>query len=1178
MATQGNVGGGESQGPTTSTARARTFKMTKRSDAQDSDVVAGSRRKITCQLFTFSIDKENSSINSTVPEKRNHNVQGSSGLGIKRNPLGQLSQTSSSKGWDERFLHANKNSQSQDKLDASNLIYHSGTTQLTGSRKEGHVNQESSSGHKRFSPGPLSPSSAPKALRIKNLQFSEQSKLLHQHSLHENADPNVSASSKSGKYITPLTYILFANIYLACPRKFDNILILSFVSRATNPAQSPVARILQNRPTLAKKHSMFELSASRIIPSNNPNLNMNDPVHCCKNLRSPSKLHAKDKKAQIDIRITENSTIAKKRERRNTVSVTIPETEDLGVPLPCHWFPRNEDFWKEYMNLGPPSKICGKCKSRMWNEERNNKSNKNSPPTFSICCKNGQVELSKERPPPPFLYYMLSGGEKTVHFLKNIRTLKPKEGQSPKFAQLYVYDTDNEIQNRMDVVLGSDGFDPEIVEGLLKMLDENNKLSEGFCYARDRLNIPDTDDFSLIMVYSQAASARKNQYQLLFPYADNGFHLNIPLKSKKQNVHAEPVNDQHPDETRHRTTVTMREYYAYKLMISPDERMNLHVGGRLWQQFIVDAFAAVEQYRLDWIRNHQSTIRSDLYRSIRDSLTNGDTNTGDIGKNVILPATHTSSQRYMNQYFKDSLAICRTIGHPSLFLTMTCNTQWPEIKQMMKYLLGVDVAIKPDVIARVFRLKLDQLLDLIKKKNYFGKFMHVTEFQKRGLPHCHMLIWLHPQSRPQHVQQIDELIYVKIPDKNTDLIGYNIVQAHMIHGPCGKDFSYSPCMVKGKCGRHFPKKYNANTFFDDCGFSVYRRRRTEASVLKKGVLLDNQYVVPYDRDLLLRFHCHINLKVCNSSRSLKYLSKYCLKGHDTVTMLLRKKNKKDTQDESTTKTKLTDEIKNFLDGRYICMLEAAWRLLGFDIHHRFPSVERLVLHMEDEKSVSFKPQDDLGDVAERDKTRFTKLEVWFEANKTFPEARKYTYTEFSTYFTWKADLCKWKFRQRGQVFGRLSEVHSHSGETFFLGCYSCTSKDDRHWDVAMSENAVHAMPRQLRQLFIHILSNNQSFSLAEIEKLFNDVGKSLKDYNSMPFLDDSSIHGLDNRLFVGRVVLPVASSGIATMLLPGGRTVHSRFHIPLKVDEYSVAKIKHGTELGELLKQTSFIIWDEASM
>lgn len=84
--------------------------------------------------------------------------------------------------------------------------------------------------------------------------------------------------------------------------------------------------------------------------------------------------------------------------------------------------------------------------------------------------------------------------------------------------------------------------------------------------------------------------------------------------------------------------------------------------------------------------------------------------------------------------------------------------------------------------------------------------MHVIEFQKRGLPHCHMLIWLHPRDRPQNVDDINQLISAEIPDKNHDPIGFNVVNSHMIHGPCGKDYSYSPCMVKGNCGRHFPKR------------------------------------------------------------------------------------------------------------------------------------------------------------------------------------------------------------------------------------------------------------------------------------------------------------------------------------------------------------------------------------
>lgn len=141
----------------------------------------------------------------------------------------------------------------------------------------------------------------------------------------------------------------------------------------------------------------------------------------------------------------------------------------------------------------------------------------------------------------------------------------------------------------------------------------------------------------------------------------------------------------------------------------------------MYQQYIVDAFAAIEQYRLDWVSNHQTTIRADLYHSVRDALRKGDHDPTHIGKAVILPASFTGSQRYMSQYFKDSLTICRAIGHPSLFFTMTCNSKWPEIQRMLDLLPNIDVVDAPDIVSRVFKLKLDQLLHLIRKKNYFGK-------------------------------------------------------------------------------------------------------------------------------------------------------------------------------------------------------------------------------------------------------------------------------------------------------------------------------------------------------------------------------------------------------------------------------------------------------------------------
>ncbi len=62
----------------------------------------------------------------------------------------------------------------------------------------------------------------------------------------------------------------------------------------------------------------------------------------------------------------------------------------------------------------------------------------------------------------------------------------------------------------------------------------------------------------------------------------------------------------------------------------------------------------------------------------------------------------------------------------------------------------------------------------------------------------------------------------------------------------------------------------------------------------------------------------------------------------------------------------------------------------------------------------------------------------------------------------------------------------------------------------------------------------------------------------------------------GKIALAVASSGIASLLLPGGRTPHSRFKIPLEISKYSMCSIKKNTNLAELIQKTSLIVWDEA--
>ena len=64
----------------------------------------------------------------------------------------------------------------------------------------------------------------------------------------------------------------------------------------------------------------------------------------------------------------------------------------------------------------------------------------------------------------------------------------------------------------------------------------------------------------------------------------------------------------------------------------------------------------------------------------------------------------------------------------------------------------------------------------------------------------------------------------------------------------------------------------------------------------------------------------------------------------------------------------------------------------------------------------------------------------------------------------------------------------------------------------------------------------------------------------------------------GKIVLCVASSGIAAQLLPGGWTSYSRFKIPLHLNESSICSISSNSHLAELIRSTALIIWDEVPM
>ncbi|XP_035230292.1 uncharacterized protein LOC118202251, partial [Stegodyphus dumicola] len=196
--------------------------------------------------------------------------------------------------------------------------------------------------------------------------------------------------------------------------------------------------------------------------------------------------------------------------------------------------------------------------------------------------------------------------------------------------------------------------------------------------------------------------------------------------------------------------------------------------------------------------------------------------------------------------------------------------------------------------------------------------IHVIEFQKRGLPHMHLLLFLaEEEDKIRDAECIDSLVCAELPDATRHPELHNIVKSSMIHGPCGELNRNSPCMSDGVCSKGFPKPFQAETKENVNGYPLYRRRDDGNFIVIKGHAIDNRWVVPYNPYLSKKYNAHINVEVCSSIKSVKYLFKYVYKGHDAAKVVL---------EESGDRTLMWDEIKCFLNARYVSAPEAAWRL------------------------------------------------------------------------------------------------------------------------------------------------------------------------------------------------------------------------------------------------------------
>ncbi|KAL4373453.1 hypothetical protein AHAS_Ahas05G0083300 [Arachis hypogaea] len=242
----------------------------------------------------------------------------------------------------------------------------------------------------------------------------------------------------------------------------------------------------------------------------------------------------------------------------------------------------------------------------------------------------------------------------------------PQQSSKPKFAQLYFYDTENEVQNRINAI-GQRFTEDSTTPLQLRLIKKRNTdgrrynlpsatevaalIVDAFGLIKKRntdgrrYNLPsatevaalivgdfDIDNLSRDVVIQMHSNLLKRvdvnhpqyltlQYHLLFPYGEDGFWSDILISDErsKQQLHKQEI-------------ISMREFLSFQIQMRSYESQVLLKSRRLFQQFLVDSYTMVEAERLQYHRFHQSKFCSHQLQGLHECLIQGETQAARTGK------------------------------------------------------------------------------------------------------------------------------------------------------------------------------------------------------------------------------------------------------------------------------------------------------------------------------------------------------------------------------------------------------------------------------------------------------------------------------------------------------------------------------------------------------------------
>ncbi|XP_058762953.1 uncharacterized protein LOC131636353 [Vicia villosa] len=630
------------------------------------------------------------------------------------------------------------------------------------------------------------------------------------------------------------------------------------------------------------------------------------------------------------------------------------------------------------------------------------------------------------------------------------------------------------------------------------------------------------------------------QYPLIFPYGEDGYRKNIMHRYR------------HETEVTRRNRQSIKDWFTYRLQQRRKEAKTLLYSRRLFQQFLVDGYAMMESERLNWLREYQSKLRVGKYNNLA-AQTDGD--------------TRNEHQKRGNELFcHQHLLVARDI--------------W------INYILT-------------------------------------------GLPHAHILIFLHPQSKYPTPSDIDKIISAEIPDPTVHPNLYKLVKAHMMHGPrdircIGED--QKPSLLK-KNG------------YDRITAAVSTNSNQPVDEIQQ--YLDCRYVSPSEACWRI-YSYNIHGRKPAVERMF-----YHLVGEKPIyyTDYTRMENVLETA--SVTESMFTAWL--VANAKY----EEAQTLT----YGQF--VSKFVYH---KKQREWKPRKKGFTIGRLIWVLPTTGELFYLRMMLTVAKGPTTYEEIRTvdniqYDTFRDAYFAMGFLEDDKEYIAAIKEASHWGTGHFLRklfvimlLSGAVNRPAHVWEqtwLLLSDGVLHTQ-RALAANPELVLTQEelQNLTLIEIEKMLQANRRTLKDFSPIPYPDAYVLEQLGNRLIYDErnydttsmnsefenlfaaltdkqrgiyekiihavesqkptvfflhgyggtgktymwrtlaaalrskhnICLTVATSGIASLLLPGGRTAHSKFRIPVPTMDNSTCKVEFNDDVADMLRQTKLIIWDEAPM